>query len=398
MKNLLIITSAPASLVEGKPYLDRKFCDGMRFYAEGWQGQVSCVAYLRDTAVPFGQVYDEQDLPFRLTLLKPGQRLTRDDLQNVDLLMCSGDNHGYFYLADVCAELPTKLVYVTEYILETRLQINFISAKQNFLKKLYSAAWNVGTEFRRRRAFKLADGLQANGFPAFSGYSRVNENTLRYLDNRTDSSLLATEDEMAARVDHVTTGKRIRLVHSGRLEPMKGSQDLIPIARALVQQGVDFELHIFGTGSLELDIRDNIELYALRDRVHLHGVVDFDTELVPFVRREADIYLSCHRQSDPSCSYIENMACGVAIAGYSNRMWSALCEDSKAGWCAPLGNHQALAALIAQASGNRADLVSRCNKALMYARQHAFEKVFAQRLKHLEETLSASDAEELSHA
>ncbi|MBY6190709.1 glycosyltransferase [Microbulbifer agarilyticus] len=398
MKSLLIITSAPAARVAGKPFLDKKFCEGMRFYAEAWGGPVSCVAYLREAAFPFGQEFEEGDLPFKLRLLNRGQRITAEDLVNVDLVLCSGDNHEYFYMSDICAGLQTKLVYVIEYILETRLQINFLDPKKNFFEKLYSAVWNVKTEFYRRRAFKRADGLQANGFPSFSAYQKLSKNTLRYLDNRTGSLLFATDQEMASRVDHLNTGKRIRVVHSGRLEPMKGSQDLIPIARALTRKNIDFELHIFGAGSLESDIREDIELYALQDRVFLRGAIDFETELVPFVRQNADVYLSCHRQSDPSCSYIENMACGVAIAGYSNRMWTALCEDSKSGWCAPLGDYEALASKVAQASVNRKDTISQCKKSLEYANKHAFEKVFSQRIDHLLGTLSAFHAEKLKHA
>jgi hypothetical protein len=66
-------------------------------------------------------------------------------------------------------------------------------------------------------------------------------------------------------------------------------------------------------------------------RVRLHGAVDFDTALVPFTRTGADMFLGCHRQSDPSCTYLEATGCGVAIAGHDNRIWSGLNAAAEAG-------------------------------------------------------------------
>ena len=42
----------------------------------------------------------------------------------------------------------------------------------------------------------------------------------------------------------------------------------------------------------------------------------FESELVPWMRQEADIFLSCHRQDDPSCAYLEAMGCGLPVLGY----------------------------------------------------------------------------------
>jgi glycosyltransferase involved in cell wall biosynthesis len=211
----------------------------------------------------------------------------------------------------------------------------------------------------------------------------MNANTMMYLDNRIGENLLATENEMEARQQRLLNGAPLRLVHSGRLEHLKGSQDLIPIARRLAAKGVDFTLDIFGTGSLEDEIRKGIAEQGLQETVRLNGIVDFESELVPFARQHADIYLSCHRQSDPSCTYIESMGCGLAVIGYANRMWSALCEDSHAGWIAPLGNRNALADAIAEAASDRMRLASYCRAARRFADKHSFEREFTRRIEHL---------------
>lgn len=383
MGRLLVISSAPAEAAGGLLRLDVKFVEGMRFYAEGWKGGVDCLVPTSAAALPFAAEYRAEALPFGLRLLAPGARPGAEDLAGYAAVLCSGDNPAYLHLAEAAAGLPVRLYYIIEYILETRLQILRLDPGASGLRKLRRALWTLAQERRRRRAFRRAAGLQANGYPAAAAYRRLNPNTLFYLDNRIGAALVATEAEMAARRAHLLSGGRLRLLHSGRLEPMKGAQDLVPVAAALKRAGVDFELSIFGSGSLEAEIRAGIRREGLEAQVLLRGTVDFETGLVPFARTEADIFLSCHRQSDPSCSYLENMGCGLAVAGYRNRMWSALCAASGAGWAVPLGDAGALAAALIDLAGRRQEIAEKAAAARDFARAHLFEAEFARRLAQL---------------
>ncbi|ARC90827.1 glycosyltransferase [Rhodovulum sp. MB263] len=383
MPSLLVISSAPAALLDGKPFLDRKFVEGMRFYADLWDGPVSCLLRVRAESFPFGRVYEPGELPFGIRFLPSGRKPGAEDVAGQDVVLCSGDNHDYLHLAGLCRRSGQKLAFIIEYIPETRRQILFLDRSRSLPGKIRSLIWNVGQEIRRRRAFGLADGLQANGYPAFDAYAGVNANAIMYLDNRMGSDLLASRDEMAARRRRICGGAPLRLVHSGRLERMKGSQDLIPVAAGLVARGIDFELDIFGSGSLEAELRRDIAAQGLNGRVRLNGAVDFETELVPFARQHADLYLSCHRQSDPSCTYLESMGCGLAVVGYANRMWTALCRASEAGWAVPLGRVEALSDALAEAASDRPRLAACCDAARAFAGGHAFEQEFGRRIGHL---------------
>ncbi len=391
MKQLLVISSAPAQVTPDGVVLDKKFLEGMRSYCAGWSGSVHCILQKSGT-VPFGTTVDPSALPFTLQMPGAETQLSRELLSQYDVILCSGDNFRYFYLADLCRDLPVRLYYIIEYILETRLQIVQLDAGLSPLRKLKAMLWTLRQELHRRRAFRQADGLQANGYPADAAYRGLNANTVLYLDNRVRLADMATDTEMAARRAHLEAQAPLRLIHSGRLERMKGSHDLIPIARRLRDRGVAFRLDIFGTGSLEEEIRTGIADAGLQELVHLHGTVDFQSELVPFTRRQSDVFLSCHRQSDPSCTYLEALGCGVAVAGYSNRMWQALQEQSGAGWVAPLGKPDALADVIAAAAEDRADVVSRSAAALAFARQHSFETEFNRRIAHLAGGTTEGDA------
>lgn len=391
MKRLLVISSAPVALVNNQPHLDKKFCDGMKFYCNGWDGPVSCVLRLQDSVSPFGQTFDRDDLPFDIKLITKEKRLGAEDLRNFDLVLCCGDSHENYYLAEICKSLSVKIIFTVEYILETRIQIALLDQSKSLPRKIYSILWTLNSERHRRRAFGIADGIQANGYPAYNAYKSVNRNTSFYLDSRIDSTLLAGVREMAARREYLNSGGPIRLLHSGRLEPMKGSQDIIPIAKALARKQVDFELNIFGTGSLENEIKQAIKSSGLDDRVFFHGAVDFKSELVPFAKSKADIFLSCHRQSDPSCTYIESMGCGLAIAGYSNRMWEALNQESGAGWSVPLGDKTSLVNALKQAAEDRRKLVERCENAHVFGANRSFEREFSRRIQHLSSTFDNTE-------
>lgn len=379
--SLLVISTAPARKQEEGLLLDRKFVDGMRLYAECWNGRVGCLLPENHRPQPFGEVFDAATLPFEVRLHPHAQSIVVADLDRYDVILCSGDSDQYLHLADLCLKAGKTILFIIEYIPETRRQIVMLDQARSLPKKLKSILNIQYHERRRRKAFAQAAGLQANGYPAAAHYRAVNADTLLYLDNRIDAALLATADDMASRRDHMTAGGPLRLLHSGRLEPMKGSQDLLPIAGRLRDRGIDFVLDIFGSGSLEPAMRKEIDRTGLQDRVRLHGVADFATGLVPFARTHSDIYLSCHRQSDPSCSYLENMGCGLAVAGYDNRMWAALAAESRAGWVVPLGDWKALADLLAGL--DRKQILECCDKARDFAAAHLFEQEFEKRIAQL---------------
>lgn len=383
MSHLLVLTSVPAAVSNGGLFLDRKAIEGLSLYARLWDGPVTAIFRRHAGNFPFGALYDPRRLPFAVRLISAATKLDASDLDEYDIILCSGDNSSLLYVAEICRQRGKRLVFTIENIPETRRRIISLDSARSLQGKVWAVFCEVNHELRRRRAFRMADGIQANGYPAFAYYRDVHPNIMLYLDSRISEAMLATQAEMEAREKRLLSGMPLRLLHSGRLEPLKGSQDLIPIARQLVSRGVDFTLDIFGTGSLEKGIRDGITRHGLQSCVKLCGAVDFETELVPFARKHADVFLSCHRQSDPSCTYLENMGCGLAVIGYNNRMWSALCETSRAGWAAAMGDIEAISSAVVECSRNRHQLALSCRAARMFAQENCFEHEFRRRIDHL---------------
>lgn len=382
MARMLMIAPAPVIETGDRLRLDVKFVEGMRVQQSFWPSRITVALRRGAPAIPFGRDYDREELPFDLLLLDPDEEVVARHLAGHDLIYAGGDDFHCLGLTDHLSP-GQKIVYVIEYAHEIRMQILHLDRDRGVIGRLKGGFWLKQQEKRRLRAFRAATALQANGYPAHDQYGQVCADSLLYLDGRMTDDLFATEAEMAARESRLAAGAPLRLIFSGRLETMKGAQDLLPVAERLTERGADFTLDIFGTGSLDAEIRAAIQRLTQPNRVRLHGALDFESELVPFTRHHADVFLGCHRQADPSCTYIEAMGCGVAIAGYDNRMWQRLNAEAKAGWDTPLGWPVLLADKVAELARKPAAITEASRNAWAFSRAHGFLPEFQRRMEHL---------------
>lgn len=385
--HLLICAPAPVSDSAGQLKLDTKFVEGMHTHKNDWGGPVRCVLWRNGADIPFGKVHDPATLPFDLVILDNGAALPPSALEGVAAAMLSADMPGIAEMADQMKAAQVPFIVTIEYTLPTRLRIAWLEKRGKPLRLLRSGIWLMNHERGIRKAIGHADGVQCNGYPAYDSYAPLNENALLYLDNRMGPQMLASNAEMEARATRLRAGAPLRLIHSGRLETLKGSQDLPALMRTLRDLGVDATLDIYGAGTLVETLRTAFVPFG--DTVRLHGPVDFETELVPISRTRADIFVSCHRQQDPSCTYLEAMGCGLAVAGYANQMWQRLQATSGAGRVAPLADAPALARSIASWDKDRNALIAACQTGLDFARRHDFPQEFQKRMDQVRALLGA---------
>lgn len=381
-----LVLCAPAPVIETANgfRLDVKFVDGMHQHRVDWGGPVRCVLWSGADSIPFGREFQADELDFDLTILAHGQPIPESVFQDAGVVLVSGDMDGFDEIRLQVGHHPARFVMSLEYTLKTRKQIlDFEDI--GFLRRFKRKIWMNRAETRRRMCLRAAAGVQFNGYPALDTYGAHVKNPMMYLDNRMTLAMMATDAEMEARAAYLTSGAPLRLIHSGRLERMKGAQDLLPVMRELRKLGVDATLDIYGAGSLEGEI--SAGLSEFNGTVRLHGPVDFETQLVPISRTQADAFLSCHRQSDPSCTYVEAMGCGLAIAGYDNAMWSRLSAEAESGALAPMGNVKALAQRVARWDKNRAELIDSAARGLDFANAHHFDAEFGKRMDHLKSLL-----------
>jgi len=382
--DLLVLTpSVPAGRRNGKLLLDEKAASGLRLYAELWPGHVRCIfRELAGETLPFASLYEPDELALEIEILPPGSAIPDELLRDAAIVLGSADSHLDLPLAEQCRRLGVPLAFVIENILETRFRIIDVSGA-SLPRRIRRKVWEVQTERRRKRAFRLADGLQSNGTPAAAEYGALVPSVLTYFDTRMRREIMAAPHEIADRARRLLGNEKLHLAFSGRLERLKGVDDLIDVAGRLVAAGLDFELDIFGTGSREKPLREAVERHGLRECVRINAALPFEEGLVPWMREHADLFLCCHPQSDPSCTYMETLGCGVPIAGFANRAWCGILEQAPVGWAVPIGDTAALARQVLALNERRDSVVAAAQEAIKLATKNSFEATFERRVGHL---------------
>ncbi len=387
--NLIIFTALNAATGQRDStfVLTKKFLEGVMEYVKSWPGTVS-VWVQRDHRPNNNLDHVEihpNELPFSLHWLE-GTGIARfyPGLDEADVVLAALVPK-HVDLAELCVQRNIPLIYITEYSVMTRRQIVRAETRNPFLR-WRREYWALGTEKRYRQSVSLAAGIQCNGLPTFSAYSELNQHSLLFFDTRVRISQLVELERLDKRLLSMRSGEPLRLGFSGRLIAMKGADHLPLVARELQRLGVPFTMDICGGGELEPTIQKEIRRFGLEDHVRMQGILDFENELLPFVSDGIDLFVCCHRQGDPSCTYLETYSCGVPIVGYANEAFSGLAVKSDvggAGWTTPMDNPTSLARKIAHLNTNLEKIEIASRQALAFAALHTFENTMVKRVQHM---------------
>jgi glycosyltransferase involved in cell wall biosynthesis len=390
-QHLIITPSVPVWMIDNSFIFDRKFYDGMLLYTQKWSGKISCIMSLSSDKLPeFGVVTLENDqLPFTCIALKNKQIITAEHLHGADIVLASGDADNQLHLSQLCQQQQIKCVYIIEYIPETRYQIAALSTK-NPIIKLRRLFYIWQQERKRVAAFKHCDGLQSNGTPAYGEYHYV-PNKLLYFDTRVFKDQIIQDAALQQRLTYLSENKPLRLAFSGRLIQMKGADHLVELALKLKQSKIPFQFTIYGAGDVEQEMHAFITKHQLSEQVVMAGVVDFYKTLIPELQQSVDVFVCLHRQSDPSCTYLETLSCGVPIVGYKNRAFSGLLELADIGWGGELNNLDEICTIIAHLHENRTEIIEKSKNSAAFAQQHDFDATFQKRIDHLISTVDSAN-------
>jgi glycosyltransferase involved in cell wall biosynthesis len=331
--------------------IDRKFHSGMLEYVRRLGPRMSCLM----PRMPASDVRRAMDgievplseLPYRIHLVSSTQ-MGVEDRRVVDravgeaALAYVGNSDWYnVIVADRCRAAGVPYVIVSEYTLRTELDI-MRATTPSLLRR---AVREVRLRRLHRRKLEMVAGaveFHANGYPTYEELAVANPNRLLYFDTRALRSDVISETALDARLDAFRS-RTPRLLYSGRYHPMKGALDVVKAGIELKRRGLDFRLDLYGTGPLKEQMVALVRDSGAQDEITVHDPVPYKPDLVE-ITRQADLFLGCHVQGDPSCTYLETFACGVPVVGYANEMWSPLCRASGAGRAVQVGDHVAVAA------------------------------------------------------
>ncbi len=383
---LVLLPSLKAKKVSNHQIIiTQKFIDGVFEYQKYWSGSI-VVILEEDDALNNNldnRLINVDELPFKIEIINLDSIQDRPELHEDSIFLVSIDFRKN-QISKICKSHNIPCIYIAEYSLKTRMQI-IDATTQNPIIRLRRYAWEVSQEFKQRKAIAIANGVQCNGVPTYKAYQTITPNACLYFDTRITEDMIASPVNLTARTSQCLEKKPIRLLFSGRLIKIKGADHLIPVAENLKKLGVEFEMFICGDGELKETMQQQIEQRGLSDSIKMLGVLEFKTELVPFVQKNVDLFICCHRQGDPSCTYLETMSCGVPIVGYDNEAFVGVVNYSQAGWFVKMNRPDLLAGKIAELNENREAIVTESYQSLEFAKQHTFEKTFQRRIAHIQE-------------
>lgn len=381
---LIVLANLSAGRGErGGLVLTQKYLNGVSEFARLWPGHVTTLVRIgtqRSSDMDHVEVFP-RDLPFGVEV-RPDDDQTLAQRLSQAVVVLAFLSPGEAHIAAWCRRIGVPLVYYSEYSPHTEAQI--IDAETaNPLLRWRRKRWARWAEGQRLAALRLAAGVQCSGAPTFEIYRHVSPDAMIFFDNRVRDCEVVDAVALQAKAAATLADGPLRLVFGGRLVAMKGVMDLPLVALALRRRRVPFMLDIYGDGAQRAALSEQILRHGLANCVRLCGVLDFQRGWIPLLKTQVDLFVCCHPQGDPSSTYPEVMACGVPIVGYDNEAFAGIVRHSGCGWASPVGDFEALAAVIDRLAGDREALVEVARRSSDFARRHVFERTFSRRTAQL---------------
>lgn len=375
-----------AKLENGVFKVDRKFHVGMQMYAEKIRAPLVTVhpelpsgGIMMDTIeVPCATLgYQAMTVKVDAAVRPLPHEMPRLRDQIAASQLVYGGSLG---TPQIAQEVGAPYILILEYDLLTQIVFTTtqVSSVVRRASRAARAVWHYATvgipEMRR------AHSLHCNGYPIYEATQKYNKRALLYLDSRMSRDMIISDEELATRL--ASRARRpLRLLFSGRYERMKGVDDAAKVAVECLRRGLDIEMHFYGQGALQGDL-ERIAAEAPRPgRIYIHTAIPYP-ELVK-ISRTFDLFVCCHIQNDPSCTYLESFGAGLPIVGYGNRMWRRLREVSEAGYDSPVGRPDSVADDVQRLAQDFNTLSSMSVRAAAFARQHSWEQEFDKRVSEL---------------
>lgn len=150
-------------------------------------------------------------------------------------------------------------------------------------------------------------------------------------------------------------GRPLRIFSCGRLNMVKGHQDLMTAARQLLDQGVDIRIEIAGEddqggAGFRKDLEEHLKKLRLQDHVKLLGAID--SGAVRAKLEEAHLFVLASWHEPLGVAYMEAMSMGVPTIGTDAGGVRELISDGSTGYLVEPKNPGQLARTIRTLAGD----------------------------------------------
>lgn len=161
--------------------------------------------------------------------------------------------------------------------------------------------------------------------------------------------------------------RKKRIVTAGRLQPVKNHKMLIDAFAGFVKKHDDYELHLFGIGELEQELKEQVAGLDLKDKVIFRGFSGNVTEEI----KDSAMFVLSSDYEGISNSMIEALGMGIPVISTDcpvggSRMYI---EDGVNGLLTPVGDRQAMEEAMCKIAENPS-LAERLSENGIKVREH----------------------------
>jgi colanic acid/amylovoran biosynthesis glycosyltransferase len=399
---MITIVALCGASVDGQMVrINRKFHVGMIEYARRLPGPVACVLP-QLSASQAAETIDLIEVPretlaYQIHLVPTrqcgpaGEAVLEDVVGRSQLVYCGSTAPLNRTAARICRRLGLPYVVITEYTLRTQLD-QMRASTPGWIRRRWRALKLRYDHRAERRLIAAAAECHANGYPTYHSYRRLNPSRLLFFDSRLSEADIIPESDLLRRLEDLENRRRPpRLIYSGRYAEIKGALDVVKVGLELRRRRRDFRLDLFGVGPLKPRMCELVRSNGAEGQILIHDAVPFSPDLIG-VTRQCDLFICCHVQGDPSCTYLETFGSGVPIAGYPNEMWTPLCAESRGGITVRKRDPVALGAAVDAFLSDPASLKDASFSARRFANRHHQERMWDLRCSRLIGILSQRSA------
>lgn len=376
-------------------FVDRKFHDGLSLISSRLNAPIVTVhpRWDRQHAIMDMISKPVSDLPYRVVIIdleqngqptEQSRRVLEREIEEATLVV--GQSFG---AAEYSRRVGVPYIMLVEYDLQTQI-VSSTAQLTSPLRRLVRSgkiAWRYFTS--QRTDLASAHSIHCNGYPIFEATTSLSSNRLLYLDSRILAEDIITEEQLEERLSS-RSSRPLRLLFSGRYTAMKGVADVVRVGIECQKRGLDIELALYGQGEQRGQLEELTRSAPDPTRFKINDPVTF--EELTAIAKGFDVFVCCHVQSDPSCTYLESFGAGLPVVGYDNRMWKGLQAASRAGMVSPMHSIEGVAASIQKLTNDHELLADLSRKARRFALEHSFEKEFSKRIEAMRDALDEVSA------
>lgn len=371
---LTLIHHNPVLIENGVLHVDRKFLNGMQYYADALNIPLTTVHPLLNKNE---QIMDIVSIPIaelNFEVVTVEEKSTeRTALKQIIEQSALVYGHG-MGSSSLARSNNIPYILILEYDLSTHITFA-TNGVSNIARRMFRTLRTICEYlFVEIPAIRSAHSLHCNGYPVFESSAPYNKNRLLYLDSRMSTAQIISESELKTRLSTLGQRRLIRLLFSGRYEAAKGAADAVSVAIECQKLGLDIEFHSYGQGSLRDEMKRLASSAPFPESIFIHDAIPYP-DLVQR-SREFDIFVCCHVQNDPSCTYLETLGSGLPIVGYDNKMLKGIVDNSKAGFTSKLGSPVKVAQQIKALAKDTQMLADMSLNARAFSLEHVFENEF----------------------